>query len=186
MAGSRALLPDSKAREIVATSVPVHGITQLRFRSHPTGSSAPETITITLSYIGSDKLVYTTMLIKRVGPWPPAPSLAGPILLLESLTDHFRRKLRFLRMPLPRVGAPIWLIPRFLAPGLIQTAGSLSAVGSQGSNVSSAPLGSRLQGGQVMIATDKSTVVFPISSSRGTHSHSLLRLVVEQFLWLQS
>ena len=57
----KALLPESKAQEIVAptyrisyqsvflTSVPVHGFTQLGLRSHPIGPSTPETIKVTFS-----------------------------------------------------------------------------------------------------------------------------------------
>ena len=44
---------------VVYTSVPVHGITQLGFRSHPTGSSAPEAITMTFSCSGSVRPLYT-------------------------------------------------------------------------------------------------------------------------------
>ena len=43
-----------------------------------------------------------------------------------------------------------------------------------------------LQGHQVMIATDNSTVVSYINKQGGTHSASLLRLTVELFLWLES
>ena len=46
-----------------------------------------------------------------------------------------------------------------------------------------------LQGHQVMIATDNTTVVAYINKQvkqGGTYSHTLLRLVVDLFLWLQS
>ena len=45
-----------------------------------------------------------------------------------------------------------------------------------------------LQGHHVLIATDKTTVVayMCINKQGGTHSHLLLRLVVDLFLWLQT
>ena len=43
-----------------------------------------------------------------------------------------------------------------------------------------------LQGHQVSIVTDNSTVVLYINKQRGTRSHTLLRLVVELFMWLQA
>ena len=43
-----------------------------------------------------------------------------------------------------------------------------------------------LQGRQVMIATDNSTVVSYIYKQGGTHSPTLLRLTVDLFLWLES
>ena len=43
-----------------------------------------------------------------------------------------------------------------------------------------------LQGHQVMIATDNSTVVSYINKQGGTHSPTLLRLTVELLLWLEA
>ena len=43
-----------------------------------------------------------------------------------------------------------------------------------------------LQGHQVMIATDKTIVVSYINKQGGTHSCSLLHLVVDLFMWLQA
>ena len=43
-----------------------------------------------------------------------------------------------------------------------------------------------LQGHQVMIARDNSTVVSYINKQGGTRPHTLLRLVVELFMWLQA
>ena len=43
-----------------------------------------------------------------------------------------------------------------------------------------------LQGHHVLIATDNTSVVAYINKQGGTHSHLLLRLVVDLFLWLQT
>ena len=43
-----------------------------------------------------------------------------------------------------------------------------------------------LQGHHVLITTDNTTVVAYINKQGGTHSHRLLRLVVDLFLWLQT
>ena len=43
-----------------------------------------------------------------------------------------------------------------------------------------------LQGHHVLITTDNTTVIAYINKQGGTHSHLLLRLVVDLFLWLQT
>ena len=58
--------------------------------------------------------------------------------------------------------------------------------GAQGGNVGSPTLGFSFAGPRVMIATDNTTVVAYIIKQGGTHSHTLLRLVVVLFLWLQT
>ena len=87
---------------------PVHGITQLGLRSHPTESVTHETLTATFSFVRSDKLVYTTVTIRPFSPCHPSQAMAGPTFLshLESLSGLSRRSLRFSRMPLPRARAP--------------------------------------------------------------------------------
>ena len=45
---------------VVNRSVPVHGITQLFFRSHPSESFTHETVAMAFSILRSDKPVYTT------------------------------------------------------------------------------------------------------------------------------
>ena len=70
------ILPDSF---VVQRSVPVHGITQLGLRSHPTGSVTHEALTMTLSFVRSDKLVYTTVSIRSFSPCHPNQPTAGPI-----------------------------------------------------------------------------------------------------------
>ena len=125
----RASLPISKAREITACEympnilpdsfvmqrgVPVHGITQLGLWSHPTGSTTHEALTKILSFIRSDKPVYSTVSIRPFSPCHPTQA---------SL---------FSRMPLPRAGVSTWKIPISRVFGPVQNAGSTSIFWSSG------------------------------------------------------
>ena len=60
-------------------SVPVHGSTQLGLRSHSTGSVTHEAVTMTLSFIRSDKPIYTPMSIRPFSPCHSTQARAGPI-----------------------------------------------------------------------------------------------------------
>ena len=148
----RASLPVSKALGIIAgtcqissqsslvvhSSVLVHGVIQLGFRSYPTGSSAPSqqhfhSLGLTNWFIPlrlSDPLVLVNLLNSSICLYLP----------LESLSDLSMRSSRFLQMPLPRAGAPIWGIPRFQVLGPVQTTSSLQ-FGAQGGNFGPPPLG---------------------------------------------
>ena len=85
----KALLPESKARKIVArmceiSSQPVLSYQRVSqfmgsLRSHPIGSSTSEATTKTLSFFRSDKPVYTTALVRPIDPCLPTPAQAGPI-----------------------------------------------------------------------------------------------------------
>ena len=102
----------------------------------------------------------------------------------ESQTAHFRQSLRFSRTPPIRSWAPTWGIPRFRVPGPLQTANSTSTVWS--SRRLLLPYSIGLQGHQVMVTMDNSTVVSYINKQGGTCSLTLLRLSVDLFLWLES
>ena len=65
---------------VVQRSVPVHGITQLGLWSHPTGSTKHEALTMTLSFVRSDKPVYTTVSIRPFSPCHRTQAMAGPII----------------------------------------------------------------------------------------------------------
>ena len=65
---------------VVHRSVPIHGITQLGLRSHPTGSSTLEASTMTFSFIRPDKPVYTIMSIRPFSPCHPTQAMAGSIV----------------------------------------------------------------------------------------------------------
>ena len=88
----RALLPESKAGEIVACarhlsslkvlnysqSVPPYGFTQLGLRSYPSGSFVPENPFNVIFIRLSDKPVYATAQIRPCGPCQPTAAMAGP------------------------------------------------------------------------------------------------------------
>ena len=57
---------------------------------------------------------------------------------------------------------------------------------AQGGNIGPQSLGYSIKGHHVLITTDNTTVVAYINKQGGTHSHFLLRLVVDLFLWLQT
>ena len=59
---------------VIYTSVPVHGVTKLGIRSHPTGSSAPETTAMTFS-----PNWFTTSSFRLVSLCQPTHTLAGPV-----------------------------------------------------------------------------------------------------------
>ena len=70
--------------------------------------------------------------------------------------------------------------------GPLQTASSHQHFGAQGGNL---VLYHRVSGSwshQLMIVTDNTTVVAYINKLGGTHSHTLLRIVVDLFQWLQT
>ena len=55
------ILPE---HSVVFRSVPIHGITQLGLRSHPTGSPVFEAPSMTFSFVRPDKPVYTAMSVR--------------------------------------------------------------------------------------------------------------------------
>ena len=59
-------------------SLLVDGRTQFGFGSHPSGSFVPEAVTASLSFLRSDKQVFTTMLIRPVTDCQPTSKMAGP------------------------------------------------------------------------------------------------------------
>ena len=71
------ILPNSF---FVQRRVPVHGINQLGLRSHPNGWVTHEALTMTFSFVRSDKPVYTTMSIRPFSPCHPTRAMAGPMV----------------------------------------------------------------------------------------------------------
>ena len=64
---------------VIHRSVPIHGITQLGFRSHPTGSPVFEAPTTTFSLIRPDEPVYTTVSVRPFSPCNLTQAMAGTI-----------------------------------------------------------------------------------------------------------
>ena len=62
------------------SSVPAYGVTQLGLRSYPSGSFVPETPSTSFLLIRSDKPVYATASIIPTRPCHPFTALAGPTL----------------------------------------------------------------------------------------------------------
>ena len=168
----RALLPQSKAQEILAsafgispqpvlsyTQVPQSvGVTRLSLGSY-TGLSIPEAITMTFSFFRSDKLVYTNV------------SCNGRTCLflpLESPSDLSRQSSRVLRTPLTRVGVPRYRIPRFRVLDPLRPKAH-QHFGAQGGNFAPPSL-FQYYGATNLIATDNTTVVAYINKQGGTHS----------------
>ena len=113
-------------------------------------------------------------------------------LPLESPSDLSRRSSRFLWTPLPRGGAPRWGIPRFRVLDPFRPQAHINTLELKVVILALHHWVSVLQGHQLMMVTDNSTVVAYINKQGGwdpfpwTHSHTLLRLVVDLFLWLQT
>ena len=161
----------------LSSSGPTHGLTQLGLRSDPTGSFVPEATTTLLSFFRPDRSVYTTASVRPLGPCQLTPALAGPVF-------------SYLWNPYPSFPGGFYDFHGRLYLGLGRPHGGFPNFGYMGPSGPPAPyqlLGA--QGGrghQVMIATDNSTVVSYINKQGGTRSHTLLRLVVELFMWLQA
>ena len=83
------------------------------------------------------------------------------------------------------VGRPYGGFPDFGYLDQFRPQAPCQLLGTQSGNFGPTPLGYSALG-QVMIATNNTTVVSYINKQEETHSHSLLRLVVDLFLWLQS
>ena len=176
-----ASLPESKAWEIVArailppctnlySSVPAYGVTQWGLRSYPSGSFVPETPPTSFSLVRSDRPVYATVSIRPSGSCQPSAALAGPMF-------------SYLRNPNPHVSGGFHDFYGRLHAGVGRHMGDSQISGIWAHTDRKlhinclelkavvcalqhwAPV---LQGHQVMIATDNSTVVSYINKQGGT------------------
>ena len=171
---------------ILYSSVPAHGVTQLGLRSHPSGLSVPETPSTSFPFVRSDRPVYATASIRSSGPCQPSTALAGPTF-------------SYLRNPSPHVSGGVHDFYGRLHAGVGRSHGGFPDFRTHTGrklHINCLELkavfhalqhwAQMLQGHQVMIATDNSTVVSYINKQGGTHSPTLLRLTVELLLWLEA
>ena len=157
-------------------------------RSYPSGLFVPETPPTSFSLVRPDRHVYTTASIRPSGPCQPSAALAGPTFsYLRNPNPHGSGGFHdFYGRLHAGVGRSHGGFPDFgyLDPYRLQAPHQL--FGAQGGGLVVCALqhwAPMLQGHQVMIAMDNSTVVSYINKQGGTHSPTLLPLTVE-LLWL--
>ena len=172
---------------VLQRSVPIYAITQLGLRSHPTWSSTLEALS-TLSFIRSDKPFFNTPAFRNCSPCYPTQAVAEPIV------SHIRNP--YLTFP-----GGVHHFHRRLKTGLGRSHGGFSdcgcmdpfrtraphqCTGAQGGNIGPQSLGNSITGPSCFDSADNTTVVAYINKQGGTHSHLLLRLVVDLFQWFQT
>ena len=161
---------------VVSTSVPVHGLTQLGFSSHPSGSSVPEAITVSLSFFRSDKPVYSTASIRQVGPCQPTSAMAGPIFsYFGSPNLAFPgRPYDFYGRLYAGVGCPYGGFPNFWDLDPLGPPAPFELFRAQGGNRCPTSLAFSAPAHQVLIPTDNTTGVFYINKQGGNPFPSLV------------
>ena len=169
-------------------SIPIYWITQLGLRSHTTGSSTLEAPRTTLSFFRDDKPIFTTAAFRPSSPCHPTQAMAGSVVFhMRSQYPTFPGGVHhFHGTSIQGWGAHM---------GDSQIAGvwthserelHISVFGLRAVILALHHWVTVLQGHHVLITTDNTTVVSYINTQGGTHSHLLLRLVVDLFLWLQT
>ena len=169
------------------SGVPVYGVTQLGLRSYPNGSSIPETPSTLFSFIRSDRPVYATASIRPPGPCQPW-QWQDPSFLTSGIPIRtFQADLTIFTdastqgwgadMGDSKISGTWTRTDRKLHINCLKLKAVIFALQHW------APL---LQGLQVMIAMDNSTVISYINKQGGTRSPALLRLTVDLFLSLEA
>ena len=172
---------------VLQRSVPIYGITHLGLRSHPTGSSTLDSLT-TLSFIRSDKPVFNTPAFRPCSPCYPTQAVAEPIishirnpyLTFPGRVHHFHRRLD------PGLGRPHGRFSDCGCMDPIQTRAPHQCIGAQGSNIGPQSLGYSTTGPSCFDCYRHYHCCSLHQQTKGTHSHHLLWLVVDLFLWLQT
>ena len=138
--------------------------------------------------LGVTNRFFNTPAFRPCSPCYPTQAVAEPIvshitnpyLTFPDGVHHFHRHLD------PGLGRPHRGFSDCGCMDPFQTQAPHQCTGAQGSNTGSQSLGCSITGHHVLIAADNTTVVAYINKQGGTHSHLLLRLVVDLFLWLQT
>ena len=172
---------------VVQRSVPIYGITHLGLRSHPTGSSTLEALA-TLSFIRSDKPVFNTPAFRPCSPCYPTQAVAEPIvshirnpyLTFPGGVHHFHRRLE------PGLGRPHGGFSDCGCMDPFQTRAPHQCTGAQGGNIGHQSLGYSITGPSCFDCYRHYHCCSLHQQTRGTHSHLLLWLVVDLFLWFQA
>ena len=182
------ILPQVLSLWVHSTSVPAYGFTQLGLRSYPSGTFVPETPSTSFSLIRSDRPVYATASFRPLGPCQPTSAMAGPSFsYLRNPDTHFSGGPYNFYGPIHSgVGRSHGGFQDFGYLDPLRPQAPYQMSGAQGGHVCLQHWAPLLQGHQVMVATDNSTVVSYINKQGGTHSLTLLHLTVDLFLWLES
>ena len=167
--------------------IPIYGITHLGLRSHPTGSSTLEALK-TFSFIRSDKPVFNTPAFRPCSPCYPTQAVEEPIvshisnpyLTFPCRVHHFHRCLD------PGLGRPHEGFSDCGCMDPFQTQAPHQCTGAQGSNIGPQSLGYSITGPSCFDCYRHYHCCSLHQKTRGTHSHLLLWLVVDLFLWLQT
>ena len=110
---------------VVHSSVPVHGVPQLGFRS------APEAIITTFSFFRSDKPVYSTALLRPITPCQPTQAMEAPDFLTSGIPIRpFQVELKIFTDASTQGWGAHMGDPRFRVLGAVQSASFTSTVWS--------------------------------------------------------
>ena len=156
--------------------------------SYPSGTFVPEAVTASLSFLKSDKMVYTTVSTRPVDPCQPTSAMLGPIVsYIRNPNPTFPGRLHDFygclyaglgtHMGYSQISVTWTRLDRRLHINCLELKVVIAALRHWASV---------LRGYQVLIATDNTIVVFYINKHGGTHLLTLLRLVVDLFMWLQA
>ena len=146
--------------------------------------SIPETITRTFSFFRSDKRVYTTASLRPISSCQPTQAMARPVFsYFWNPLPTFPGVHNFYGHIYPGLGRPNGGFPDFGFWTRSDRKLHFKILELKAVNL---PLHQWVSGHQLMITTDNTIVVAYINKQGGTHSHTLLHLVVNLFLWLQT